>query len=143
MEYLAGLGKPYAKLISIDPLSETIMRQTVEIMVNDVSLADPQTVDGYLYPMMDGGRHSYGYFLKELGTVRERLAAYKLFFEENKAELPPVKIIWGMQDTNLVGQIQIPFFEHYFAVVEVTQLDNGVHLIAEEFSEIIVDSIVQ
>lgn len=119
------------------------MKQTVEMMVNDISLADDQTVDGYLYPMMDGGRKTYGYFLKELGTVRDRLEGYKTFFEKNKAELPPATIIWGMQDVNLVGQVQIPFFESYFDVTDVTTIDDGVHLIPEEFPEIIVDAIIK
>lgn len=143
MEYVAGIWRPYTKLISLDPLSNTIMSATLKMMVDDSTLLTQEMIDGYLLPMLDGGWKSYGHFFQELWSVRNRLEWYKNFWKEEWSNLPAVSVIWGMKDINLVGEEQLPLFADYFEVQKELRLDDGVHLIAEEYADSVVAAITE
>ena len=75
--------------------------------------------------------------------MRPNLEHFLMTRKGSSDSLPPVSILWCAKDMNLVGERQIPLFTEYFDVRTITILKDGVHLIAEEFPELVVDLIVQ
>lgn len=136
-------GKFYASLYRSRMFCRFMINQTIQNGITkancDLSKAERK---GYWYPMSEGVSRALYTFFTSFHELYVQLPAYQEMFR--KLEMPAM-IIWGKQDTILIGEKQIPLLKKSLNIQEtdIHLLASAAHFIQEEEPEKITDWIAE
>lgn len=100
-----------------------------------------KVLDGYRVPFIMGANYAYYQFVTSFDETYTVLRDTRDSFEELSL---PMMIVWGMQDSILVGDEQIPVLQKLFAIEDahIHRYDFAKHLVMEDRPEQISNAII-